>query len=360
MDDRQKTRIVMLGISGILGCTGWYGYVWYQDQKAAQQEEEQVPIANVRQPIRRKPVETVANTTTPDTSEGTVKPAVAITETKTTPVQAAVTTPVTVPATKVAMVPPPVVIAPPVVAKVTPPVAVKPAVVVPPVNTAVAAVRPQPAMVPPAVTPVTTAAATPGVTPPVAAALPATGPAPIVLSEKEQYLATTMAAAAQAAAAIKGRPEPTRPVDKYDSWPAKSTQTLASGGKQDPADLLALVPPPPPPEKMKPKKINEKLVPPPPPADAAAGGLAGLPIDQLPVPPSRPTIGDKLKVLGVFDDRAIISFPKSLQIKNKWPRTISLGTGEQFESLTIVSINRDGVTIEEDGERSMKPISAVK
>jgi hypothetical protein len=65
-------------------------------------------------------------------------------------------------------------------------------------------------------------------------------------------------------------------------------------------------------------------------------------------------------VLGVLDDKAIISFPKSMLHKNHWPRTITLGQGEQFESLTVVSINRDGVTIEEDGERTLKPIATIK
>jgi hypothetical protein len=365
MDDRQKTRLVMLGISGVLALTGYYGYVWYQDQKAAQLEEEQVPIANVRQPVRSKPVETVANNTTTDATAGTVKPAVDVTATK-TPVEPAVTPPVATPVAKVETPPvvttppavktPPVVTTPPVVAQAKPPVATTPT------PSAVIAVRPPVTAIPPATTAQpaeTPPAVVPGATPPVASSA-------VVINSNglPPYLATPLEVAVAAAAQGKGRPEPTRPIDRFEPWPtAKGAGSMLAQGKTDPSALLALVPPPPPPEKpVKPKKINEKLVPPPPPAEVtgAGGGLAGLPIDQLPVPPSRPTIGDKLKVLSVFDDRAIIAFPKALQIKNKWPRTISLGTGEEFESLKIVSVNRDGVTIEEDGERSMKPISAVK
>jgi hypothetical protein len=165
-----------------------------------------------------------------------------------------------------------------------------------------------------------------------------------------------MEQATAVANAGKGRPEPTLPINNYLPWPtirlgATPGAMLANGQSKD--ALFAMVPPPP-----KPKKINEKLVPPPPPTEMT-DGLAGLPIDQLPVPPSRPTIGDKMRVLGVFDDKAIISFPKGMAIKNKWPRTITLGTGEQFESLTVVSVTRDGITIEEDGERTMKPIASI-
>src|SRR5262249_59886418 len=60
----------------------------------------------------------------------------------------------------------------------------------------------------------------------------------------------------------------------------------------------------------------EKILPPPPPPVAAAGsGLvpppepaAGLSMAELPAPPARPSIGNKMKLLGVVGDRAIIAF----------------------------------------------------
>jgi hypothetical protein len=262
-----------------------------------------------------------------------------------------VKTPVAVPVATQQPAPKPVAQAPAPVATqpVAKPVAVQP--IQKPVVTPPVAQAPKPVAQPPAV------AATPE-----ANAAPAAAPAAVVATGKEIYLATTKDQATAAASSKKGNPEPTRPLTGFLPWPRAGAGAMLAT-KDSTAAMMALVPPPPPPGPPKPKKINEKLVPPPPPPEATGApdsGIAGLPIDQLPVPPSRPTIGDKVRVLGVFDDRAIISFPKQLAIKNKWPKTITLGTGDQFESLTIVSINRDGVTIEEDGERTMKPIGAVK
>lgn len=449
MDERQKTKVVMLGISGVMMCAAGYAYTWYHEQKAAQAEEEQsVPVVSVR---RKSPIARVAMTApvggTTATSGMTNTPPGA----SKSAVDALPPPPITGKSGDPGATPPvvaqlPPVITPPVVKPVQVPVAVKPAQVAPtakpvPVHAgnvppttkpnvaqtvaptakpvvaqtavpaakpiaptakpiaqttappskpvaptatpavaqtavptakgvpapsakpaAIAAVRPQPLT---ATAKPVAPTATPPAIPPVANGQPladatATPPAAPTLTAagKELYLATTMGAAAQEAAAKKGSPEPTKPVTVFPSWPPVRGGSMLAN--KDAAALMALVPPPPPPGPPKPKKINEKLVPPPPPEAMGTGGIAGLPIDQLPVPPSRPTIGDKVKIIGVFDDRAILAFPKTLAIKNKWPKTITLGTGDQFESLTIVSINRDGVTIEEDGERTMKPIGTVK
>jgi len=106
-------------------------------------------------------------------------------------------------------------------------------------------------------------------------------------------------------------------------------------------------------------KIAEKLVPPPPPG-GDGGGPGDIPIDILPPPPSRPMISDKLQVVSILDDHAIITFPRDLRTKNKWPAYITLAVGEQFDSLKVVGITPDGVTVEEDGERSLKPLPNIK
>jgi hypothetical protein len=193
-------------------------------------------------------------------------------------------------------------------------------------------------------------------------------PLPTITADGKHYPATPQTVAIAHAQVGKGRPDPIEPTLNYKPWPRHGRKD-ASGTASD-NEVLAMVPPPPPPEKsadkkaFKPTPIKEKLVPPPPPMQGTptSGDVMaeGLPIDQLPAPPSRPTIGDKVKVLGVLDDKAIISFPRSMMQKNHWPKTITLGQGEQFESLTVVSINRDGITIEEDGERTLKPIATIK
>lgn len=158
-----------------------------------------------------------------------------------------------------------------------------------------------------------------------------------------------------------GRVDPALPVLGLLPFPRDKKVELP-GGPLEPPPTIAHekkpVPPPPP-------KIDETLVPPPPPPSyigpgGAAGSDGGVPLTQLPEPPSKPTIADKMKLLGVMDNRAILAFPSSMTMKNKWPKTISLGVGEQFESINLVAVNKDGITIEEDGERSVKSLEPVK
>ncbi len=343
MDDHKKKRLIILAVSGLLLGAGVFGYYQYHENKNANEVEEMPPVISVRRPVI-KPTITGATATTTDAATGTavVQPAVAITAgnpTIPTSKQAAVITQTPV-VTQESPVKPAVAIS----TQQQP--AVKPVIAQPPqVVTATPVVVQQPTVVTPQIV-----AQQPNV--------PVTGVnaiAPSMPANPKQYPATNGTAASGVAKVGAGRLDPAEPILSFLPFPHVQSHSADS--------LLALVPPPPSdkPIKLAAKTINERLVPPPPPMEATpTGGIAGLPIDQLPVPPSRPTIGDKLRVLGVMDDKAIISFPKAMASKNKWPKSITLGTGEQFESLTIVSITRDGITIEEDGERTMKPISTIK
>lgn len=401
MEERQKTRLIILAISGLLFGAGGFAYYTYLENKKAAELEDLPPVVSVRLPVREKPVNTATTTPVGTAADGTgpVKPAVAFTTPgATTP--AATTGATTTPAVNVVTntaattgespVKPVVAVTPPVVpVPVRPvPVTAKPVTTTPvatqPNATPVAStVRPtaQPVAQPVAQTPVVTPkpqitstpstvtspaqtvtglaqpAQTPGATP------VASGDQSLLIAPpdpKKQYLSTPAKVAAEAAKQGAGREDPVSPIASFLPWPRAR--------QGDANSMLAMVPPPPPtadaaaPKKSSPKKIDEKLVPPPPPVQMAAGpdAIGGLPIDQLPVPPSRPTISDKLKVLGVLDDKALVAFPRAMAIKNKWPKTLMLGPGEQFESFKIVSISQDGITIEEDGERILKPITAIK
>jgi hypothetical protein len=202
-----------------------------------------------------------------------------------------------------------------------------------------------------------TAAPTAAPAPSTAAALAAPGVVP----------ATTFEAAEKEAHKEAGRNDPTQQISAYLPFPRVA---FKPADKED----KATVPPPPPDGKAVPAapsnskskpvvahKVKDQLVPPPPPTALSPNGdLMGLDIAQLPPPPSKPTIGDKMNVLAVMDDHAVIAFPTSIRLKNKWPRTITLATGEQFDSIKVVQITPDGVTIEEDGERSLRPLATVK
>src|SRR5262249_164033 len=185
---------------------------------------------------------------------------------------------------------------------------------------------------PAAATPVAVVAAKP---------VEATPPSGVVIPEKERTPVTPDAVAQTDAKKGAGRNDPMKPLPRnaYTPWPRfGNTKSNEAPPPPDSGDANA-------------PKVSDKLVPPPPPTSpspglpAVAGATAGgLPIDQLPVPPSKPAIGNKLKVLAVMDDRAILAFPAAMTRKNKWPKTLTLGPGEQFESISVVAVTKDGVT----------------
>lgn len=203
--------------------------------------------------------------------------------------------------------------------------------------------------------------------------------APGLKTIRDGIPATPVFEAATAARKEIGRVDPMQPLMTFLPFPRNGRSAPAA---TNPSGSEDLVPPPPPGEDAAETKKTvgvgvtqtarkniqkagaDNLVPPPPPSaeplSGSGGSIAGMPIDQLPVPPSKPTIGDKMKVLAVMDDKAIICFPKAMAIRNKWPRTLTLATGQEFESVKIIGVSKDGVTIEEDNERTLKPISTVK
>jgi hypothetical protein len=293
---------------------------------------------------------------------------------------AAVPTRPTIPPIVAASKPPAVPVRPAALAKAPVPparIAVRPPAITPPLPKAPLQTRP----VVPAVRPPITAqrpipnqnvlimhtlGKTPGAVPapaPVTAQMPQPSAAPPPV-EAGIVAATTIRAAEEVARKEAGRTDPMKQITRFLPWPlATQKGRIADAGGKD-ADLL-----PPPPDgtdagkptntqKHLAQKIDQ-LIPPPPPT-AGGGGLDDLGADQLPVPPSKPIIGDQMKVISVLDDKAIVTFPRSLQKQNNWPKYITLGTGEQFDSIKIISINADGVTIEEDGERSLRPLPTIK
>jgi hypothetical protein len=108
------------------------------------------------------------------------------------------------------------------------------------------------------------------------------------------------------------------------------------------------------------------LVPPPPPLDApqslpGSADAGSVDLAELPPPPSRPAISGKLKLISIIGDKAVLAFTDARSVHdNKWPKTITLGPGEQFESLSVADVNSDSVTIEEDGERTVKSLESIR
>lgn len=200
--------------------------------------------------------------------------------------------------------------------------------------------------------------------------------APVLPLPNKNVAATNMQQAQIAARESAGRPDPFKYVSGYKPFPRASTEPMDSlpddisaaddsgGGKQF-QNLIQHT-------KSKIAQASKKqsmLVPPPPPmgeslagSSGAPGGYSsGLPIDELPAPPTRPSIADKMKLVGVIGDRAIFKFSDNkARMDNKWPKTITLAPGQKFESVSLVNVADTSVTLDEDGERSVKSLDPIK
>lgn len=212
--------------------------------------------------------------------------------------------------------------------------------------------------------------------PPGAPGLPgATPPAPPA-ANLHKFPATKRDEAIATARQIAGREDPMQGAFEKIPYPAPWTKIGQAGGRttlddekaekdKDNKDSAngdkggAVVPPPPPPSK-------EKPVPPPPPT--MAGGPSGpedLPVTQLPVAPDKPMVSPNLKLVAILGTKAVLEVPLAMRTANKWPATICLGPGEKFEdpnngTFSVVSVDPDSVTIEEEQERSVKNLPPIK
>lgn len=178
-----------------------------------------------------------------------------------------------------------------------------------------------------------------------------------------------------------GRQDPMLPIAEQGAWPqwSRPSEMLADAASGSSPGMGAkfLLPPPGAVKAGKnstPRNVASaaklKLVPPPPPMTmpGLGGGPAnsgqppdmGLPIAQLPMPPEKPSIMQHLKLSAIIGNKAIIAVPYEVRFQNKWPAVISLGPGEQFESIRVVSVDPDSVTIDEDGERVVKSLASIR
>ncbi|MBI4532915.1 MAG: hypothetical protein HY711_03125 [Candidatus Melainabacteria bacterium] len=185
----------------------------------------------------------------------------------------------------------------------------------------------------------------------VASALPL-GSEPQLPQALKKFPAASRLAAQNEARQGSGKTNPCERVEGYQPFPRTKASAEGSSG------AIAIPPPPPIPK--------ESFVSPPPPAqqgvlESVLSGEEGLSVSELPEAPAKPSISDKLKLVGVVGDKAVLACTDRMWRKeNKWPKTIVLGPGEQFESLSLVEVHPDSITIEEDGERLVKRIEPLK
>lgn len=202
---------------------------------------------------------------------------------------------------------------------------------------------------------------------------PATTPA----APGGKYGSTKREEAISAAKQVAGRQDPMAGGFERPQYPSPWSLIASAGGRttvdderdeQEKANKERLknktaggsfVPPPPP--------LKERAVPPPPPA-SSAGAIAeapSLPIDNLPMPPDKPLVSPGLRLSAIVGNKAMLAVPLKLRMQNKWPAVICLGPGEKFEdpsngSFSVVSVDRDSVTMEEEQERSVKSLPPIR
>jgi len=184
-----------------------------------------------------------------------------------------------------------------------------------------------------------------------------------------KYPATKRPEAISAARQVAGREDPTVATFEKAQYPSPWSKAGAAGlghkegdSQTASADDTTKVPPPPP------KTEKEPPAPPPPPSTGggpASASAPEIPIDNLPAPPDKPMVTPSLKLTAILGNKAILSVPMQLRTQNKWPAVICLGAGERFEdptngSFSVVSVDQDSVTIEEEQERSVKSLPQIK
>jgi hypothetical protein len=167
--------------------------------------------------------------------------------------------------------------------------------------------------------------------------------APMLPAVPTKIVATGRTEAEGVARKAAGRPDPFLGVTGYKPFPSRGISLDEEARKSEPTS-----------------KSKRLLVPPPPPVVHTYAPPA-LPSAEMPEPPSRPMLSHKVRLVAVLADRAVLKITdKRLRQDNKWPSTITLGSGDKFESLEVVRVAPDSVTIEEDGERSVKTLERIR
>ncbi len=148
------------------------------------------------------------------------------------------------------------------------------------------------------------------------------------------------------------------PFPKSEESSHSAEGLLSAGGKIPPPPGMGSGPhglPPPPPGVD--SLAAGDLPPPPPPTD----GGTGITFDELPPPPEKPLLMRKLKLNAIVGDRVILTFKdRNYPAKHGMKRFITLTEGQEFDTVTLVSINSDKAVLEEDGKKQIVHLDPIK
>lgn len=108
------------------------------------------------------------------------------------------------------------------------------------------------------------------------------------------------------------------------------------------------------------------MIPPPPPD--ATSTFESTPVAAAPAPAYAESIRSRvhdgllanMTLSAVIDNRAIFKINPYYRKKHGLPSAISLGPGDEFESVSVVTIDGDDVTVSEGQKRTVKTIAALR
>ncbi len=182
---------------------------------------------------------------------------------------------------------------------------------------------------------------------------------------------TNLEAARASARAQTGNKDPFEPVVSTESFPRGSAKVVPTTGVTTTTDgtskvkQLTVVPPPPGSSDFGnlPGPHNGFLPPPVPGVLTGSALSTGLSMKDLPSPPSRPSTARYLRLTGIIGDKAIFQIKDlSARRSNHWPAQVTLGPGDDFGSLRLVSVSsqNESAIVEEHGRQEELHMPALR
>lgn len=109
-------------------------------------------------------------------------------------------------------------------------------------------------------------------------------------------------------------------------------------------------------------------LPPPPPGEMASADDLSLPPDpsgiehhEFPSPPPRQFLSEHLKLNAIVGDRVILAFKdKEFRRQNGFKKYITLAEGQDFDTITLVDVEKDKAVLEENGEQRVIQLDPIR